>query len=259
MSQAAIEKDSREVGRLIAGAAETMTKTPFCWLVTADTAGRAALRPMGRLKPDPGDSPWTIRFVTDGRSRKASDMRRNQRVTVLFQQDDDAFVTLSGTAIMREGESEIRARWRRAYEPYFPGDEDRANAAFVEVEADRMELWIRGLTPEPFGTRTTTLERDATGAWRLIPLNRARRSRSPAAPSLRLRRGARSCYRGGLLTALVRAGVRMFPHGRFCQRSMARRGRLSKRSNGPLRAARRAVPQLGDGRRLCGSQRRRRI
>ena len=28
-----------------------------------------------------------------------------------------------------------------------------------------MELWIRGVTPEPFGLQTTVLERDRQGAW----------------------------------------------------------------------------------------------
>ncbi len=31
-----------------------------------------------------------------------------------------------------------------------------------------MELWIRGVTPEPFAMQTTVLERDGGGAWRLI-------------------------------------------------------------------------------------------
>ena len=52
---------------------------------------------------------------------------------------------------------------------YFPSEQDRANAAFVEIETERMELWIRGVTPEPFGLDTTTLERDKSGNWRLIP------------------------------------------------------------------------------------------
>ena len=168
MSRAAIESNSGEVSRLLAGAAEMIAKTPYCWLATADAAGGAAFRPLGRLKSDPGDSGWTVRFVTDGRSRKASDIRRNRRVTILFQEGDDAFVTLSGAAVLREGESEVQARWRRAYEPYFPSEQDRANVAFVEVDADRMDLWIRGVTPEPFGMRTTTLVRDGAGAWRLI-------------------------------------------------------------------------------------------
>ena len=38
---------------------------------------------------------------------------------------------------------------------------DRANAIFVEVRIDSLELWIRGVTPEPFGLKTTRLERAA--------------------------------------------------------------------------------------------------
>ena len=59
------------------------------------------------------------------------------------------------------------ARWKAAYNAYFPSEQDRANAAFVEVDIERMELWIRGVTPEPFGLRATVLARDG-GGWRLI-------------------------------------------------------------------------------------------
>jgi hypothetical protein len=43
-----------------------------------------------------------------------------------------------------------------------------ANAAFIEVEIKRMELWIGGVTPEPFGLRPTVLERVSGGEWRLV-------------------------------------------------------------------------------------------
>jgi general stress protein 26 len=168
MSQAADGGDPGEVERLLAGAAATIAKTPFCWLATTDTAQGVSLRPMGRLPPETGDDAWTIRFITDGRSRKASDMRRSAEVTVLFQNGDDAFITLRGSATLREGEAEVGRRWKRAYEPYFPSEQDRANAAFVAVEVERLELWIRGVTPEPFGMRATVLQREAGGAWRLI-------------------------------------------------------------------------------------------
>jgi hypothetical protein len=32
----------------------------------------------------------------------------------------------------------------------------------------RMALWIRGVTPEPFGLRPTLLERETGQEWRLI-------------------------------------------------------------------------------------------
>ena len=57
---------------------------------------------------------------------------------------------------------------RGPHNPFFLSESDRANAAFLDVKAERMELWIRGVTPEPFGLHATTLERDAVGAWRLL-------------------------------------------------------------------------------------------
>jgi general stress protein 26 len=121
----------------------------------------------GRLLTDAGENDWIIRFVTDGRSRKALDLRHTAEVGLIFQHADDAFVALIGKAILIENASEVRQLWKEAYSAYFPTERDRANAAFVQVDVDRMELWVRGLTPEPFGLHPTTLERGADGVWRL--------------------------------------------------------------------------------------------
>ena len=59
----------------------------------------------------------------------------------------------------------------RRYDTYFPSAADRANAVFVAVAVARINLWIRGVTPEPFGLRTTILERDAGHGWRVISDN----------------------------------------------------------------------------------------
>jgi len=160
--------DAVDVGPLLAGAAKTMRSARYCWLMTTADAGAPRVRPMGRVLNDPGEDEWTIRFLTDGRSRKAADMRRADAVTILFQHEPDlAYVSLIGKAALHEDASETCSRWKPAYDVYFPNETDRANAIFVEVEAERMELWIRGVTPEPFGLRATVLERDAEG-WRLI-------------------------------------------------------------------------------------------
>jgi general stress protein 26 len=74
---------------------------------------------------------------------------------------------LIGKAELHEDTSETRSRWKAAYDVYFPSATDQANAIFVEVGNKRMEHWIRGVTSEPYGLRTTVLERDAEG-WRLI-------------------------------------------------------------------------------------------
>jgi general stress protein 26 len=168
MLETKAKPDSVEVSRLIASAAKTMRSARYCWLATSSESGAPHVRPMGRVLNDPGEDEWRIRFLTDGRSHKAADMRRESEVTILFQHDPDlAFVTLIGKAALHENPSETRSRWKAAYDVYFPSETDRANAIFVEVEVERMELWIRGVTPEPFGLRATVLERDA-GGWRLI-------------------------------------------------------------------------------------------
>ena len=90
------------------------------------------------------------------------------KVALIFQSDrDDAYVALNGKAALIEDEAEVRRLWKRAYDPYFPNETDKANAAFVQVSVERMELWIRGVTPEPFGLRATRLDRGSAGDWRL--------------------------------------------------------------------------------------------
>jgi general stress protein 26 len=168
MLETQTKPDATDVSHLLAGAAKTMRGARYCWLATATGAGAPHVRPMGRVLNDPGEDQWKIRFLTDGRSHKAATMRRASEVTVVFQHDPDlAFVTLVGKAHLHEDASETRDRWKSAYDVYFPSEADRANAIFVEIKVERMELWIRGVTPEPFALRATVLERDAEG-WHLI-------------------------------------------------------------------------------------------
>src|SRR5271166_5450594 len=92
-----------EVSRLLAGALRTIEGVRYCWLATAADSGGANLRPMGRIMRDPGEDVWKIRFLTDGRSAKVSEMRRANEVTIVFQDDPDlAFVTLTGRAALRD-------------------------------------------------------------------------------------------------------------------------------------------------------------
>jgi general stress protein 26 len=167
MSQTTEQRETVDVSKLLAGAARTMASVRYCWLATASEAGSPRLRPMGQILRDPGEDEWTIRFLTDGRSRKAADLRRGGELAIVFQSDPDlAFMTLTGKAALHDDASEVCARWKRAYDHYFSTETDRANAIFFEVEVERMELWIEGVTPEPFGLRATVLERNADG-WRI--------------------------------------------------------------------------------------------
>jgi general stress protein 26 len=159
--------EDTEVSRLLEGAARLTAKVRNCWLMTA-SAGGANARPMGRVPPDPNLNDWKILFVTDGRSRKAAEIKSATGVKLIFQNDrDEAFAALVGLAKLIEDPVEVGKLWKADYRAYFPTAEDRANAAFIEIAINRMELWIRGVTPEPFGLRPTVIDREAGGAWRL--------------------------------------------------------------------------------------------
>jgi len=157
-----------QVNHLLAGAKKVVASVRYCWLLTEAETGGANARPMGRLLPGPNENDWMIRFITGGLSRKAFDIRRANKVGLIFQDADDAFVVLAGRAKLLEASS-MRQLWKDDYNVYFPDEENRANATFVEVNVERMELWIRGVTPEPFGLHPTILERDTTATWRLSP------------------------------------------------------------------------------------------
>jgi general stress protein 26 len=162
-----INETDAEVSALLAGAAGTIQAVRYCWLVTKAAGGFNA-RPMGRVLPDKSEDGWIIRFVTDGRSRKAHELCGEREVGLIFQSDpDEAYVALFGKARLLERAEDVDRFWKKHYEMYFPTPADRAAAAFIEVDVSRMELWIRGITPEPFGLHATKLARDAGGAWRL--------------------------------------------------------------------------------------------
>jgi general stress protein 26 len=164
-----LEREATTVESLLAGAARTIRAVRYCWLVTGAKDGFVNGRPMGRLLHEPGEDAWILRCVVNGRTRKVAEVERNAEVALIFQDDaSDAYVMLAGTARLLRDEAEVGRHWRPAFAVYFPTAADRASAMFIEIKVARMELWIRGVTPEPFGLQATRLERDTSGGWRLL-------------------------------------------------------------------------------------------
>jgi general stress protein 26 len=154
---------------LIRSATEVIESARYCWMATADASGAARARPMGRLPCDLDEDQWIFRFLSDARSRKAAEIRHSHCATVVFQKDEDAFVSVMGAAALTVDAVELTRRWRSAYDVYFPTEGDRVNAILVEVRARQMELWIRGATGAPFGLWPAILVRGAAGQWDSIP------------------------------------------------------------------------------------------
>jgi general stress protein 26 len=114
----------------------------------------------------------TQKQVPRSRSRKSLEVRRAHKVGLVFQNDsDEAFASFSGTATLIDESARVTQLWKAAYDAYFPTDVERAAAAFIEVRVEGMRLWIRGVTPEPFGLQPTVLERTTKGQWYLKPIS----------------------------------------------------------------------------------------
>lgn len=160
--------ESDDVNRLLDGAAKVLARTRYCWLSTQDSEQKPTIRPMGILSDEFSNPRWLLRFLADARSRKIRALCAFQRAVITVQSHtEDAFVLLEGSTDILDNPADICRHWRKGFNTYFPTNDDRKSAVFIDVKTDRMELWIRGVTPEPFGMRATVLERQANGIWEL--------------------------------------------------------------------------------------------
>ncbi len=147
--------------RLLAAARSVMASLTYCWAATPSEDGGVNVRVVGPIPGVSGEEDWTIWFATHGGSRKAADIRRAGRLTLGYQHHPD------GAALV-EDRSEIRGRWLERWRPYFPGGPDDPDTIFVRLNGDRIELCVCGVTPEPFGSRHSVVERGAERRWKVV-------------------------------------------------------------------------------------------
>ena len=155
------------IQRLLEATENVIAQAPHCWLTTLSSNGGVNARPMGRVTPAPSQSGWTLSFLADSRSKKARDIHFARQVRLIFENGDDAFVSLAGAAELISDTAVVVRRWIPTYDRIFPSAADKANAVFIDIRAEELRVWIRGLTPEPFGARSMTLRRRLDGDWHL--------------------------------------------------------------------------------------------
>ena len=155
------------IQRLLEGAESVISRAPHCWLVTIAQTGGVNARPMGRVTPAPSQTGWNFSFLADSRSRKAGDIHSARQVRLICEDGDHAFVSLAGVAEVISDSAVIERRWRADYDRIFPSAREKSHAVFIDINAEELRLWIRGLTPEPFGVRSLTLRRRVDGDWHL--------------------------------------------------------------------------------------------
>ena len=151
---------------LLQVAREIIAKVPACMAITVDCNGEANARV---VNPRPLSDAWTVRFATDRRSRKSTEIERSGRLTLAYQYDPgNAYVTLVGRAVINDDVAAKTANWRPKSYRWHPGGPADPNVVYIDFTAERIELWSssNGVVPDPLiGLWAAVLVRDSTG-WR---------------------------------------------------------------------------------------------
>src|SRR5712672_3602554 len=137
-STAAMEAGSTSVERLLAAAVATMEKARYCWAMTVAEDGSVNARPMGPQKSPASEDPYGILFLTRRGSRKALEIGRTGRLSVVYQHDaDDSYVTLIGRGVVIADRALLRARWQPAWNQFFPAgaDDERSEEHTSELQS----------------------------------------------------------------------------------------------------------------------------
>jgi general stress protein 26 len=159
-----------QILQFLAAARETIAAVPVCWLATRSLEGGTNARAVNSSAGPPGSDEWTLRFLVRRSSRKVVEMRVAPLVTLAFQHPSgDRYIALGGRATITEDIAEMRTIWSSDLDAHFPPGFADANMIVIQVDVDRIEVHVRGLTPEPFGAGRTLLERQPAGSWRFVP------------------------------------------------------------------------------------------
>jgi general stress protein 26 len=159
-----------EVERLLAAAHDTIREVPFFWVITAAAGGDANARIVNAQFGGDDEEFWVRWFLTPRTGRKAMEIGQSRRATLAYQHDSrSAYVTMIGPAELIDDRAEVSGRFRGSQ---FDDPEGRVAASLIAVRvvAERIELHVRRVTAEPWGRGRTTLERDSSGGWRLLPV-----------------------------------------------------------------------------------------
>lgn len=164
------EVTATDILGFLAAARQTIAEVPVCWLATRSLEGGTNARAVSTSAGPAGSDEWTRRFLVRRSSRKVSELRAAPLVTLAFQHPSgDRYIALGGRAAIIDDVAEMRTMWSSELDAHFPPGFADANMIVIRIDVDRIEVHVRGLTPEPFGAGRTLLQRQAAGAWRFIP------------------------------------------------------------------------------------------
>lgn len=122
----------------LAIARELQGRVRYCTLVTLDEQGAPDARVMDAFPMEADGSIW---LATRAATRKASQIRRNPRVTLLwFEASTESYAVFTGTATLVADPAEKAKRWKEAWAKFYDGGPKGADYLLIRVRPDRLEI-----------------------------------------------------------------------------------------------------------------------
>jgi general stress protein 26 len=123
----------------IAKIRELIEDIEFAMLTTICPDGTLHSRPMATMKTGFDGTLW---FFTKASSHKVDEVRGDRHVNVAYAApDDNAWVSLVGTASLSRDAAKMKELWTPHLEAYFPEGLDDPDIALLEVEVSKGEYW----------------------------------------------------------------------------------------------------------------------
>ncbi|WP_294217937.1 pyridoxamine 5'-phosphate oxidase family protein [uncultured Chryseobacterium sp.] len=116
-----------------------MKDLDFCMMVTQDGRQVPHSRPMsnnGKVEYD-GDS-W---FFTFEDSNKVDQIKKDNKVSLVYQTDDMLFIECYGTATVVKDKETLQEKWVDGLEQWFPEGIDTPGICLLKVSAKQVTFW----------------------------------------------------------------------------------------------------------------------
>ncbi|HEX5236625.1 MAG TPA: pyridoxamine 5'-phosphate oxidase family protein [Silvibacterium sp.] len=119
--------------------AELVKDIRICMMSTVGPDGEIESRPMATQETAFDGTVW---FLTRGSSEKASDIRQDAHVALMYADPENSkYVTLRGRASMHRDEAKIKELWNPMYKAWFPKGEDDPDITVVRVDVTEGDYW----------------------------------------------------------------------------------------------------------------------
>ncbi len=108
-------------------------------MTTAESDGTLRSRPMATQDMDSDGDLW---FFTSAGSPKVDEVERDQNVNLGYvKEDDNRYVSVSGTARLVRDRRKIEELWKPALKAWFPKGLDDPDLALLQVNVTQAEYW----------------------------------------------------------------------------------------------------------------------